>query len=139
MLKSLPRARRRAAIAFVAACLVAQTFLSSAERALAASDAGDCTPIAKIAKSLKDGVTVTALTPGQFNFLRGFYMGLPPTLQGKPPGTGAVLVQQKGSKAAMLLWTRGTLYCHATAVPPEFIDALKATKTGSLDGEGDEL
>ena len=58
MLKSLPRARRRAAIAFVAACLVAQTFLSSAERALAASDAGDCTPIAKIAKSLKDGVTV---------------------------------------------------------------------------------
>ena len=117
---------------------VALSVLLFASHAFAA-EGGDCTPIAKVKKELKDGVTLAELTPGQFNFLRGFFMGLPPTLKGKLPGSGAVLLQKAGEPGGMLLWTRGTLYCHAAAVPPEFVDALHATKTGALDGEGDEL
>jgi hypothetical protein len=98
-----------------------------------------CSSLAKVRSELKDGVTMTGLTPGQFNFLRGFYMGVPPTLQGKIPGTGAVLFEHKGDKGGVIVWTLGSLACHPTPVPPEFNAAMKSSATGTLDADGNEL
>jgi hypothetical protein len=99
----------------------------------------NCSSLAKIKSELKDGVTMTALTPGQFNFLRGFYMGVPPTLQGKIPGAGAVLFEHKGDSGGVIVWTLGSLACHPTPVPPKFIAAMKSSTTGALDADGNEL
>jgi hypothetical protein len=98
-----------------------------------------CSSLPKIKSELKDGVTMTPLTPGQFNFLRGFYMGVPPTLQGTLPGTGAFLFEHKGDKGGVIVWTLGSLACQPTPVPPQFIDAMKGSKTGALDADGNEL
>ena len=104
-----------------------------------AKDDSTCTALSKVKAQLADGATMTALTPGQWNFLRGFYLGAPPTLQGKIPGTGAVLLERKGGKGGMIVWTRGALACSPFPVPPEFIVALKGTTTGELGADGEEL
>ena len=106
--------------------------------ALCAADK-TCSSLAKLKAGLKDGVTMTALTPGQFNFLRGFYMGVPPTLRGTIPGTGAILFEHKGDKGGMIVWTLGSLVCQPTPVPPEFIFVMKSSTTGALDADGNEL
>ena len=106
---------------------------------LAASDLGGCTALAKIKAQLADGTTLTALTPGQWNFLRGFYLGAPPTLQGTIPGSGAMLLERKGAKDGVIVWTRGKLACQPFPVPAAFVDALKGSKTGPLAADGTEL
>ncbi len=79
-------------------------------------------PCAKVKKDLKDGVTVTSLSPGQLNWLRGYWMGTPPQLQGAYPGSSAVLMERKGAPGGVLLWVRGSLYCNGAPVPPQFVE-----------------
>jgi hypothetical protein len=98
-----------------------------------------CSSLAKLRKELAPGVVMSALTLGQFNFLRGFYMGVPPTLQGKIPGTGAFLFEHQGDKGGVIVWTLGPLACQPTPVPPAFIATMKASATGILDADGNEL
>jgi hypothetical protein len=98
-----------------------------------------CMPLAKI-QSMADAHThVTPMTSGQFNFMRGFYMALPPMLQGKLPGSGAVLIEHDGDEGALVFWTKGVLACRPAPVPKALVSALKETKTGQLDADGDEL
>ena len=98
-----------------------------------------CTSMAQLKKQIGDGVTVTSLSPGQMNWLRGFWMGRPPTLQGAYPGTGAILLQHAGDKGGMLVWTKGSLACAPAPVPPEFVAAIQNTKTGAVDADGQEI
>jgi len=103
------------------------------------ADDQQCAPLAKI-KALGDAhIHVTPLTPGQFNFMRGFYLARPPTLQGALPGSGALLIERDGNEGGLILWTKGALACRPAPVPKAFIAALKQTKTGKLDDDGDEL
>ncbi len=98
-----------------------------------------CAPLAKI-KALGDAHThVTPMTPGQFNFMRGFYMALPPTLQGALPGSGALLIEHDGNEGGLIFWTQGVLACRPAPVPKAFIAALKQTNAGKLNADGDEL
>ena len=76
---------------------------------------------------------------GQFNFLRGFYMGVPPTLEGKIPRTGAFLFVHQGDKGGVIVWTLGSLACQPTTVPPAFVAAMKASATGILEADRNEL
>jgi hypothetical protein len=70
---------------------------------------------------------------------RGFYMALPPMLQGKLPGSGALLIEHDGDEGGLVFWTKGVLACRPAPVPKALITALKQTKTGKLDIYGDEL
>ncbi len=111
----------------------------SSNPAHAAGPDENCAAMSKIKAQLTEGTTLTALTPGQWNFLRGFYLGAPPTLQGKIPGTGAALIERKGSKGGMIVWTRGLLACSPFPVPQALVDAIKRSKTGPLGEDGTEL
>ena len=98
--------------------------------------------VADYEKTDKDkvtGIVVTSLSPGQFNWLRGYWMGSPPQLAGQNPGNGAVLFEHKGDKGGLIVWTLGTLACHPAMVPPEFIAAMRGIKTSALGPDGDEL
>ncbi len=98
-----------------------------------------CALLAKI-RALADAHThVTPMTPGQFNFMRGFYMALPPTLQGALPGSGALLIERDGDEGGLIFWTQGVFACHPAPVPKAFIAALKQTNAGKLNADGDEL
>lgn len=127
----------RVTLAFLLSCFALSPGISN-DAALAAADE-NCTALSKVKAQLPDGATLTALTPGQWNFLRGFYLGAPPTMQGKIPGTGAALLERKGAKGGMIVWTLNTLACRPFPVPAEFIAALKGSKTGPLDEDGNEL
>lgn len=108
--------------------------------ALAAGDGAQCAPVSKFASSPKDGITVSRLSPGQFNFLRGFYAAISPSWKTATlPASGALLIEHKGDKGGILMLVTGALACAPTAAAPEFIDAIKATKTGALDASGTEI
>ena len=99
-----------------------------------------CSPLAKVKSQLTGtDTTLTTLTSGQMNWLRGFWMGIPPSLQGSYPGTGAILLEKKGEPGGMIVWTNGPLACLPARVPPQFVTAIKNLKTGPLDKNGDEL
>lgn len=120
------------AFAFASALLMAGS-------AMAAGSKSNCMVLSKLKAEAKGIVTMTPLTPGQWNFLRGFYMGTPPALHGELPGTGAILIQKPGDKGGVLIWTTGALACNPQPVPPPFIDALNGTKTGALNADGTEI
>ncbi len=96
-------------------------------------------PLAKIQAMADAHTHVTPMTSGQFNFMRGFYMALPPMLQGKLPGSGALLIEHDGDQGGLVFWTKGVLACRPAPVPEALINALKQTTTGKLDADGDEL
>jgi hypothetical protein len=70
-----------------------------------------CEPIVEMKASVKDkDVKFTILTPGQFHFISGVYVGSPITPPGGlPPGDGAILLE--GKKGAGVIWTRGNDAC----------------------------
>jgi hypothetical protein len=78
------------------------------------------------------------MTPRQFNFMRRFYMRLPPTRQGAPPRSWALLIEPTVTRMARSSGPAAPLR-HPTAMNKAFIAALKQVKTGKLDADGDEL
>lgn len=120
------------AIAFASAMLIAGSAMAASSK-----QGGNCLVLSKLKADAS--VKVSTLTPGQWNWLRGFFAGSPPALQGALPGTGAIILQRPGDKGGMLMWTRGVLACAPQHVPPPFIDALNNTKTGPTDADGTEI
>ena len=98
-----------------------------------------CKPIAKLRTNLDPKTRLTALTPGQFHFAEGLYVGSPATPEGLPPGNGAMLLTHDGAEDGVLLWTRGTLVCSPIVVTEKLIKLIASIKTGALDGVGNEL
>lgn len=79
------------------------------------------------------------LSPGQFHFVEGVYVGSPSTPEGLPPGDGALLATHDGDKDGVIVWTRGALACAPLPIPEKLIKLMGAIKTGALDENGQEL
>ena len=70
-----------------------------------------CSLLAKLWADFDARTHFTALTPGQFHFTEGLYVGSPTTPDGLPPGDGALLATHDGAKNGIIIWTRGPLAC----------------------------
>jgi hypothetical protein len=98
-----------------------------------------CKPLAKLWADFDAKTHFTALTPGQFHFVEGVYVGAPTTPDGLPPGDGAMLATHDGAPNGVIIWTRGPLACGPIQISEKLIKLIAAIKTGALDGEGNEL
>jgi hypothetical protein len=123
--------------------LLALSLISSLAFAGLASAAEGAEPHCKALMKLKadfdDKTHWTRLSPGQFHFVEGVYVGSPATPDGLPPGDGAMLAQHDGDKDGVIVWTRGPLACAPLPIPEKLIKLMGAIKTGALDDGGDEL
>ncbi len=115
--------------------------LSCSDAVLAADNApkATCKPLAKLKADFDAKTHFVVLTPGQFHFAEGVYVGSPTTPDGLPPGDGALLVSHDGEKDGIIVWTRGALACAPTPVNEKLINLIAGIKTGQLDGDGYEL
>lgn len=98
-----------------------------------------CKPLARLWVDFDAKTHFTALTPGQFHFVEGVYVGSPTTPDGLPPGDGAMLATHDGASNGVIIWTRGPLACGPIQISEKLIKLIAAIKTGALDGEGNEL
>ena len=98
-----------------------------------------CKPIVKLKAGFDEHTHFTTLSPGQFHFVEGVYVGSPATPEGLPPGDGALLAQHDGDKDGVIVWTRGVLACAPLPIPEKLIKLIGAVKTGALDDDGQEL
>jgi hypothetical protein len=105
----------------------------------AGRDTPHCMPIAKLKADFDAKTRFTTLTPGQFHFVEGVYVGSPTTPEGLPPGDGAMLARHDGDKDGVIVWIRGSLACTPLPIPEKLIKLMGAIKTGALDDNGDEL
>ena len=97
-----------------------------------------CAPLDKIKADLDAKTHFVALTPGQFHFAAGIYVGSPNTPMGMPPGDGALLLTHDGSKSGKILWTRGKNGCSPIDLPEELVKFLNAIKTGVGEALNDD-
>jgi hypothetical protein len=104
-----------------------------------ASSPAHCKALVKLKADFDAKTHWMQLSPGQFHFVEGVYVGSPSTPDGLPPGDGAVLAQHDGDKDGVIVWTRGPLACAPLAIPEKLIKLMGAIKTGPLDDNGDEL
>jgi hypothetical protein len=98
-----------------------------------------CKPIVKLKADFDQHTHFTPLSPGQFHFVEGVYVGSPSTPEGLPPGYGALLATHDGDKNRVIVWTRGPLACAPLPIPEKLIKLIDAVKTGALDENGQEL
>ena len=98
-----------------------------------------CKPLAKLWADFDAKTHFTTLTPGQFHFVEGIYVGSPATPDGLPPGDGALLATHDGAQNGIILWTRGPLACRLLPISEKLIKLITDIKTGVLDAEGNEL
>lgn len=98
-----------------------------------------CKPLATLRADFDANTHFTALTPGQFHFVEGIYVGSPSTPAGLPPGDGALLATHDGAKNGIILWTRGVLVCGPIPISEKLIKLIANIKTGAVDVEGNEL
>ena len=90
----------------------------------------DCMPLAKFLKDNKAaGDTQTDLTPGQYHFMVGVYVGLPFTPDGLPPGDGATIVSK--GEHVFVVWTRDKkLACNPMPVTAKLLVLMAKLKAG---------
>ncbi|MGB7974760.1 MAG: hypothetical protein WCF81_10525 [Roseiarcus sp.] len=98
-----------------------------------------CRPLAELRADVDAKTHFTTLTPGQFHFVEGIYVGSPTTPDGLPPGDGALLATHDGVQNGIILWTRGPLACGPLPISKIFIKLIADIKTGALDAEGNGL
>jgi hypothetical protein len=98
-----------------------------------------CKALVKLRADFDAKTHWTQLSPGQFHFVEGVYVGSPPTPEGLLLGDGAMLARRDGDKDGVFVWTRGPLACAPLPVPEKLIKLMGAIKTGALDDDGDEL
>ena len=126
------------AVALLVVSIAVGGSASAAERAPAKAPPPKCMPLAQLRSDYADKTHLTVLTPGQFHFVEGMYVGSPFTPHGLPPGDGALMVEIEGH--AGIVWTRGKQACitviaadeqHAAYMPmPVDKNLVEAVKTG---------
>ena len=97
-----------------------------------------CAPLDKIKADFDAKTHFVALTPGQFHFAAGLYVGNPNTPEGMPPGDGAILITHDGSKSGTIAWTRGKNVCSPITLPEPIMKLLNAIKTGVGESADDD-
>jgi hypothetical protein len=125
-------------LSFAAALAMTGGVAFAAERA----PAPPCMPLAKFKATNSDSQThLTDLTPGQFHFVAGIYVGSPTTPEGLPPGDSVILARHDGVKNGALVWvnTKLKLACAPTTIDEKLLKLVDAIKTGALDADGNEL
>lgn len=92
-------------------------------------------------KAQAKGAKLTPMTPGQFHFAEGIYVGSPLTPHGLPPGDGGFLIEYSKGKGGVI-WTHGKQACITIFVTdaehhqgaympmPVDLDLMGAIKTG---------
>ena len=93
----------------------------------------DCMPLARFLQNNKEaGDQVINLSPGQFHFMVGVYVGSPSTPEGLPPGDGAILVSRpRFGDHAFVVWTRDKkLACNPLEVPAKLLQLMADLKAG---------
>jgi hypothetical protein len=123
-----------AVIGLLAGFLLTMSALSWAH----ATESSHCVPLAKVKTDLGPKTKFTPLTPGQFHFAEGVYVGSPSTPDGLPPATGALLAEKEGMEGGLILWTRGTLTCGGLALTGDQLKLVRGVKTGK-DETGDSI
>jgi hypothetical protein len=98
-----------------------------------------CKALVKLRADFDAKTHLMQLSPGQFHFVEGVYVGSPSTPEGLPPGDGAMPAQHDGDKDGVIVRTRGPLACAPLPIPEKLIKLMGAIKTGALDDDGDEL
>ena len=58
-------------------------------------------------RAVDKDMTAASMTPAQFHFLQGLYVGNPKTPEGMPPGDGAMIFTESSEDNAVIVWTRG--------------------------------
>jgi hypothetical protein len=111
----------------------------SAVLAAARTPSPPCKPLAKLRGDFDAKTHFTALTPGQFHFVEGLYVGSPTTPDGLPPGDGALLATHDGTKNGIIIWILGPLACAPIPINEKLVKLITSIKTGALDGNGNEL
>ena len=94
-----------------------------------------CMSLAKVQKAIGKGTSVMPLSRAQFHFLQGFYVALPSTPEGMPPGDGALIVKSDDGDSGLIVWTRGPLACDPIALPKagKLLKYLAEIKAGAGD------
>ena len=92
----------------------------------------DCMPLAKFLKDNKEaGDRVTDLSPGQFHFMVGVYVGSPVTPPGLPPGDSGLIVNSRTSEHVYVVWTRDKkLACNPMEINVKLLQLLADLKAG---------
>lgn len=80
-----------------------------------------------------------ALTPEQWQFIRGVYVLNPQTPAGLPYGDRAALAEVEGNAGGMIFFIDGEKACTPMPVPRELIDMMNDVATGTLNHEGGGL
>jgi hypothetical protein len=78
------------------------------------------------------GGSFVAVTPEQWQFLRGIYAMNPATPPGLPVGDGAVIARIPGDQGAIILFIDGSRACAPMAVPSELIEMLDQVGRGDI-------
>jgi hypothetical protein len=104
-----------------------------------ATEKTPCRQLARLRAEFDAKTRFTALTPGQFHFVEGLYVGSPSTPEGLPPGDGALLATHDGANNGILIWTHGPLACAPIPINEKLMKLIASIKTGTVDGGGDEL
>ncbi len=125
----------------IMAALVLGLDLKTGGTTLAADNTSSppCKTLAKLRADFDGQTHFSALTPGQFHFVQGLYVGSPSTPDGLPPGDGALLATHDGTKNGMIIWTHGALACAPISINEKLVKLITSIRTGPLDGQGDEL
>jgi hypothetical protein len=111
-----------------------------------ASAAGEPKTLEEVFAPLSQGMCVTIdavravgatvqLTPEQFQFVRGFWMGLPPATRDLPPGDKAFLAKDSNGVAVFGLFDDGGEICavfQATDWIERLVDEVGRGETGKL-------
>ena len=113
-------------------------FGGAAHAAEGRSAPAPCKALAKLKAQFDAKTHFAVLTPGQFHFIEGVYVGSPSTPDGLPPGDGALLVSHDGDKDGIVIWTRGPLACAPIPVNERLVKLLTGVKTGEGE-DGDAL
>jgi hypothetical protein len=75
----------------------------------------------------------TALTSGQWQFLRGIYAMNPNTPAGLPYGDGAALAQVEGNADGLVFFIDGDRACSPMVIPHELVDVLHDIANGKIE------
>lgn len=119
----------RVACSIAIACLCSPAFATqSAPVHPPVVHAPVCEPLEKMKSGLPPKTHFAALTPGQYHFAQGLYVGSPTTPPGLPPGDGALLAAD-GEGGAYILWTSGKNACSPIRVNGKFVEMLKGIGT----------
>ncbi len=99
-----------------------------------------CRPLADMVKFEHDASGIeTAITPSEWQFLRGIYAMNPQTPAGLPFGDHAVLVTVPQQEGAIVFFLDGDQACFPMRIPAVLLKIMDQVKSGEIPHEGSPI